>query len=119
MTEQKIPEEEEWDGLDGSSLHAMALDRGGGAIGTGRLLPATSGTAKIGRMAVLKAWRNRGIGGRILELLVEEAARRGDTRVELAAQTGAIPFYAKHGFTAFGGEFMDAGIPHRWMGRDL
>lgn len=115
VVEQRVPEEEECDGMDESSRHAMATDTAGKVIGTGRLLPS----GKIGRMAVLESWRNRGVGGRILGLLLEEAKRRGHSRTELAAQTRAIPFYERHGFTSYGDEFMDAGIPHRMMARNL
>ncbi|MEA3292357.1 MAG: GNAT family N-acetyltransferase [Pseudomonadota bacterium] len=115
VVEQRVPEDDEWDGMDESSRHAMATDLAGNTIGTGRLLPS----GKIGRMAVLESWRNRGVGGRILGLLLEEAVRRGHTRIELSAQIRAIPFYERHGFTPYGDEFMDAGIPHRMMARDL
>ena len=40
-------------------------------------------------------------------------------RVFLHAQTSATGFYQRHGFHALGEEFMDAGIPHRYMERNL
>lgn len=115
IEEQHVAPEEEWDGIDDQCLHALAFDHDGKAIATGRLLP----DGKIGRMAVLRAWRGKGIGGAILKLLMDEAQAQGHTRVKLAAQTHAIPFYEKFGFHAYGGEFMDAGIPHYWMKADL
>ncbi|MGH8696483.1 MAG: GNAT family N-acetyltransferase, partial [Burkholderiales bacterium] len=39
--------------------------------------------------------------------------------VVLNAQTHAAPFYAGHGFAAFGDEFMEAGIPHVAMAREI
>jgi predicted GNAT family N-acyltransferase len=70
-------------------------------------------------MAVLRDWRGRGVGGSILAALVERAAARGMKRLVLNAQTHAVPFYAGHGFVAFGAEFMEADIPHVAMARDL
>ena len=39
----------------------------------------------------------------------------GVKKVKLGAQTHALGFYEHLGFTAFGDEFDDAGIPHREM----
>lgn len=111
IEEQNVAPEEEWDGIDDQCVHALAFDLEGNAIATGRLLP----DGKIGRMAVRKSWRGKGIGGAILRLLMDEAEAQGHASVKLAAQTHAIPFYEKFGFHAYGSEFMDAGIPHYWM----
>lgn len=115
IEEQNVPPDEEWDGLDDECLHVLALDEDEQPIGTGRLLP----DGKIGRMAVVKEWRGKGVGEAILKLLMNEARDRGHTQVKLAAQTHAIPFYQKFGFEAYGDEFPDAGIPHYWMKAEL
>ena len=111
VVEQHVPEALEWDGIDGDCAHVLARSADGSPIGTGRLLP----DGHIGRMAVLKAWRRRGVGSALLTRLMELARRRGLREVALNAQTYAIPFYAGHGFRAVGEEFMEAGIPHRAM----
>ncbi len=115
IDEQHVAPEEEWDGIDDQCLHVLVLDASGKPVATGRLLP----DGKIGRMAVRKPWRGKGVGGEILELLVDEARSRGHEYVKLAAQTHAIPFYEKFGFRRYGDEFMDAGIPHYWMKCEL
>jgi predicted GNAT family N-acyltransferase len=66
-------------------------------------------------MAVLKPWRGRGVGSAMLTYLLTLARRNGFASVELHAQTHALGFYARHGFTPRGDEFMEAGIPHRVM----
>lgn len=114
VREQRVPAEIEMDERDASCLHALAYVDGK-AVGTGRLLP----DGHIGRMAVLKASRALGVGGAILERLVEEARRRGMREVRLAAQTHALAFYARHGFVAVGEVFEEAGIPHQEMRRLL
>jgi predicted GNAT family N-acyltransferase len=106
------------DELDGEADHIIAtLD--GVAVGTGRLLMLDESTARIGRMAVLPGYRGRGIGGAILSALIERARLRGGRRAVLAGQMHAIPFYARHGFEAYGDEFDEAGIVHRMMSRSL
>lgn len=111
IEEQQVPETLEWDEADALSLHVLAYDGHGQAIGTARLLP----DGHIGRMAVVRDWRGRGVGRAILEFLVACGRSRGDTVLRLNAQTHALGFYERSGFVVQGGEFMDAGIPHRQM----
>jgi predicted GNAT family N-acyltransferase len=111
VEEQNVPLEEEWDGLDPQCLHLLAEDMEGNPIGTGRLLP----DGHIGRMAVLGTWRGKHIGTALLHGLMKEAQDRGFSKLILAAQLQAMPFYEKSGFVAEGDVFDDAGIPHRNM----
>ncbi|ATJ83449.1 GNAT family N-acetyltransferase [Halomonas beimenensis] len=112
IEEQRVPREEEWDGLDDQSTHFLAvLD--GVAIGTARLLP----DGHIGRVAVLPVHRGAGIGVALMEAAIAAARRQGFARVELAAQTHALAFYERLGFLPQGETFMEAGIPHRNMVR--
>ena len=113
--EQNVPAGIELDDKDQKSLHAVAYDEAGKAIGTGRLLPE----GKIGRMAVVKEWRRRGVGAELLEALVAEARRRGFTEVSLSAQLQAAEFYRSHGFVAEGKVYEEAGILHQMMKRSL
>lgn len=115
VLEQGVPQEMEWDEFDPSSRHALAVDAGGNAIGTGRLL--TDG--HIGRMAVLPEWRSKGVGAALLRYLMEVARSRGMNRLVLNAQTHAAPFYARFGFAPEGEEFIEAGIPHITMMQNL
>lgn len=108
VLEQAVPEDLEWDGLDVDCRHVLATDLCGVAIGTGRLLP----DGHIGRMAVVKAWRGKGVGRAMLAKLVGLARQRGDRRVALHAQTHAIGFYRRAGFEVSSDEFMEADIPH-------
>lgn len=115
IVEQAIPEDEEWDEHDARSHHVIARDPQGRPIGTGRLTPLHT----IGRMAVVRAWRGKGVGEAVLRSLVERAREMRLPAVELHAQTHAIPFYAREGFVAFGDEYDECGIPHRSMRLDL
>jgi predicted GNAT family N-acyltransferase len=113
--EQGVPVELEWDGLDSACAHVLAWNNRGEAIGTARM--QQNGT--IGRMAVLKDWRGRGVGRALLRTLLDLAARRGLSRVTLSAQTHALGFYERAGFDVVGEPFIDAGIPHRKMVKEL
>jgi len=115
VIEQKVPPELEMDEQDAVSVHAVAYDAQGRALGTGRLLP----DGHIGRMAVLGQARGRQVGSRILQALVARAQDLRYPEVALNAQVHAIGFYERHGFVAQGPEFLDAGIVHRLMTRRL
>jgi predicted GNAT family N-acyltransferase len=115
VREQHVPSELEWDGSDQSCVHVLAEDSDGMPIGTGRLLP----DGHIGRMAVLAAWRRRGVGSAILIELMHLAAAQAMTEVVLNAQVYALDFYRRHGFAAEGEVFVEAGIDHQRMRRAL
>ncbi|MBR7798608.1 GNAT family N-acetyltransferase [Undibacterium fentianense] len=115
VEEQKIPAALEWDVMDAQCLHAVAYDAQGKAIGTGRLLP----DGHIGRMAVLNTARNCGVGAEILRQLMAQAKHRGMQTVQLNAQISAEPFYQREGFLREGDLFIEAGIEHIHMNKNL
>ncbi|MCS4232020.1 putative GNAT family N-acyltransferase [Stenotrophomonas maltophilia] len=115
VVEQGVPADLERDALDPVCTHVLARDADGAPIGTGRLLP----DGRIGRMAVLAAWRSQGVGEAMLEELVRAAAMAGLPQVHLHAQLPACAFYARQGFIPEGGHFEEAGIAHQQMQRTL
>jgi YbgC/YbaW family acyl-CoA thioester hydrolase len=119
VNEQRIPAEMEWDAADAECVHAVAFNRFGLPLATGRLLQHVPGVAKIGRMAVSQAVRGSGVGREVLKALMAAAQFRGDREVLLHAQTSAAPFYARAGFSPRGPVFDEAGIPHIEMVRAL
>ena len=114
VEEQGVPIDIELDGQDVLSVHALVFDEEK-PVATGRLLP----DGHIGRMAVLKDWRRRGIGALMLQSLMQRAKERGYPEVALSAQIQAVPFYRAHGFVAEGEEYLEAGIRHQAMKRRL
>lgn len=118
ILEQRVPEALEWDESDQSAVHALAYVDAE-AVGTGRLLVDGATQARIGRMAVRKAWRNTGVGGAVLTKLLEIAQARGCRSVLLHAQTHALAFYASHGFIAEDEQFLEVDIPHQSMRLDF
>lgn len=110
VQEQQVPISIEMDDLDVECQHAVLyVDKK--PIATGRLLP----NAHIGRMAVLPAYRGSGAGAQVLRALIEIARDRGETAVFLSAQTHALGFYTRYGFSAYGEVYKDADIDHQMM----
>jgi predicted GNAT family N-acyltransferase len=118
VVEQKVPEDEEWDDMDATNAHVLAVASDGTPIGTGRLLLGEH-IGRIGRMAVRKSWRGRGVGSALLCELLELVLEHGYEAACLHAQTHALEFYRKHGFSPVGAEFLEAGIPHFEMRKVL
>ena len=115
IIEQEVPPELELDELDASAKHFLAYTSSNQAIGTARLLISNNSSVQIGRMAVLKEYRNKGCGLALLQACLQWARQQRILEVKLHAQNHAIPFYQKSGFNILGSEFMDAGIPHHEM----
>lgn len=115
VEEQRIPAELERDPADAGCVHAVAFDAAGQAVGTGRLLPLPDGVLKLGRLAVLRPWRGRGVGQALLQALLDAARAQGAREVMLHAQQSAASFYLDAGFAPRGEEFIEAGIPHLEM----
>lgn len=111
VEEQSVPPELEWDGEDDACLHFLALSEDAEPIGTVRLMEG----GKIGRLAVCKHWRGKGVGRALMAAVMAMAQAEGNTTLYLDAQVAAIGFYEKFGFLAHGPVFDDAGIPHRRM----
>ena len=116
IEEQGVSEADEIDDLDGQALHLLAT-KSNAPVGTARIIIA-DGTAKIGRVCVLKEHRGTGLGAALIHAALD-ASRGKATRAKLGAQVHALDFYAALGFEAIGPIYDDAGIPHRDMVRDV
>ena len=119
VDEQKVPAEMEWDADDATALHAVAVNRMGFALATGRLLQHAPGVGRIGRMAVQQQMRGSDLGRRVLQTLMDAARARGDREVLLHAQCSAEGFYRRAGFEPRGAVFEEAGMAHIEMVRTL
>ncbi len=115
--EQGVRPEADRDGRDGEALHLVAL-REGAVIGTCRLV-FDGPVARLGRMAVEPELRGQGIGAALLEEAERYAREAGSERIDLHAQTPAIPLYARCGFEQRGELFVEEGIPHVSMEKQL
>lgn len=114
IEEQQVPEEEEWDALD-ARCHHLILYADGNPAATGRIVPGEP--VLLGRIAVLKAYRGRGLGAEIVNRMAAKAFADGANEVHLHAQIQARGFYEKLGFVAYGDPYEEAGIPHISMSK--
>lgn len=113
--EQGIPAALMSDEADAGAVHALALNRAGLAVGSGRLVVLPDGSGKIGRMAVHAGLRGAGVGGALLQALVQAGRERGARTLVLHAQATAEGFYRRAGWQAEGPLFEEAGVPHQAM----
>ncbi len=111
---QKVPINEEVDGLDFSSEHYLLfLDQL--PVGTARVR-CIEDFAKIERVAILEAHQKQGLGYVLMNSVIEDIKQNHRVnKAKLGAQVYAIPFYEKLGFVVCSNEYLDAGIPHKDM----
>ncbi len=113
VKEQSVPRAIELDDDDRRAAHFLATV-GTRAVGTARVV-LHHGAAKIGRMAVLKSYRRRGVGAKLLAHAIAAARRMKARKIYLHAQVAVVGFYQRMNFHAVGPVFDEAGIAHRKM----
>ncbi|MFD6752061.1 MULTISPECIES: GNAT family N-acetyltransferase [Micromonospora] len=105
--------------LDGRDVEPgtrhLWLARDGAVLAYLRILADPDGVARIGRVVVAPSARGGGHAGRLLTAALAEI---GDRPCVLEAQSHLVDFYARHGFTVSGPEYVEDGIPHTPMRRD-
>lgn len=114
IDEQHVPEELEMDDYDhqADTRHILLLDDQGQAAGTARFRPYGGGVLKIERVAVMANQRGQGAGRRIMEAIEAEGKREKYDSLKLSAQLHAKSFYEGLGYQAKGPIYLDAGIEH-------
>ncbi|MEO8546245.1 MAG: YbgC/FadM family acyl-CoA thioesterase [Betaproteobacteria bacterium] len=108
-----------YDSSDDSAVHALARNRMGQALATGRLVREGPALARIARVAVNRSLRSTGFGRVVMQALMQLASERGDTRVVLQSQCSVEGFYTRLGFMPMGDPYEEAGIAHIDMARQL
>lgn len=109
IKEQGVPEKDEKDKHDQDALHFLLL-RMGNPLATARYRQTEKGY-KLERFAVLKQLRGTGLGGKILNYILDDL-RDTDQMIYLNAQEQVVAFYEKYGFRKQGSAFLEAGIRH-------
>ena len=119
IVEQNCPYPEA-DGQDPEAVHLWYAGEDGRVAAYLRLYQKKDepGTVQVGRVVTSAAARGTGLGGKILHEGVQYALETMHAeRLYLEAQTYAIGFYQKEGFTVSSAEFLEDGIPHVQMRR--
>ena len=105
--------------IDGRDLEPgtrhLWLARDGAPVAYLRILSDPDGVERIGRVAVAKDSRGDGHAGRLMR---EALAIVGNRPCVLDAQSYLVDFYARHGFSVAGPEYVEDGIAHVPMRRD-
>jgi predicted GNAT family N-acyltransferase len=117
--EQNVPRPLDRDAHDFNADHVVAFDGDGRCVGTGRVVRVDSRTCQIGRMATDPSHRRHGVGAKVLDALEQMARLRGLAEVVVHAQIPAEPFFAHRGYVKEGASFLEEGVPHVLMRKQL
>ena len=109
---------EEFDSLDKISTHLVLYDNGK-PVATGRFYTENNNDYYIGRLSVIKEYRGRGLGSKIIDEAERIIALKGGKAILLHSQCQAIPFYKIHGYQPFGESDFDEDRPHQWMRKNI
>ena len=111
--EQGVSREIDIDGKDPHCIHFLAETNSGDPIGCARLAPS----GRVGRVAVVKKWRRHGVGGKIMNCLINHSELLKMTKTYLHSQLTVVAFYESLGYKSEGSVFNEADIPHVLMVR--
>lgn len=111
VIEQQVDASLEIDELDQTCDHYI-IEENNEVIATCRVLKYED-CYKIGRVAVSKNKRSKGIGTYLLKEIEQFLPQQ--TKIKLSAQIQALSFYENLGYSSYGDHFDDAGIEHVWM----
>lgn len=118
VDEQGVDPAIERDGADPTAVHVVAVEESGSVVGTGRLVDAGD-HARLGRIAVRRDRRGRGIGAAVVRALEDSAACAGLPLIRLHAQAPVVQFYRILQYDEDGPPDVEAGLAHQWMRRHL
>ena len=109
----------DYDETDEIAVHMVMFD-GDAPVAACRIFAGDKPDVYIlGRLAVKKAYRSRGIGSALLEKAKAQAKKLGAKKLILHSQMQAQDFYAKNGFAAYGEIEYEEDCPHIWMQTEL
>jgi len=111
---------DEFDDIDDIAMHFVAFDDTERPIGTCRVF--VSDDAKVyllGRLAVVKEYRTKGLGSQIVEAAEDYVRSVGGKEIRLHAQCRVSGFYEKIGYTSYGEIEEEEGCPHIWMKKEV
>lgn len=110
---------DEFDDIDCRALHLVMYD-GNKPIATCRCFYEDSPESwHIGRVAVLKEYRKKGLGKEVMAEAERCIKLRGGKMCELSSQCRAKGFYESCGYVAEGGIYLDEGCPHVKMTKHI
>ena len=111
VREQNISEKVEFDDINFNPTYFIATYKNE-SVGTARYRFTDRGV-KLERFAVLKSFRNLGVGKKLVDYIINIIGH--EKFIYLHAQESVIEFYFKLGFKKIGSPFFEAEIPHQKM----
>lgn len=117
VDEQKVSMEEEIDEYEDEAIHFIGY-KDGKPVAASRLRWVDD-FGKLERICILKEFRGKSYGTDMIKAMEAIIAKEGYTKTKLNAQTRAVDFYRRLGYKVVSGEFLDAGIPHVTMTKQL
>lgn len=116
--EQGFAKKDDLDEFDSKSIHIIVYQNSK-AIATARMFKENDKTYHIGRIAVLKKYRNNGVGSFILSIFESKSKELGANKINIGSQIDKTGFYEKCGYEKHGDIFDDAGYPHIMMQKQI
>jgi len=117
VEEQKVSMEEEIDEFEDSAIHFLGFENNV-PVAASRLRWVDD-YGKLERVCILKEHRGQSYGTDMIHRMEVEVTKKGYTKTKLNAQTRAVDFYKRLGYAVVSEEFLDAGIPHVTMTKQL
>lgn len=111
---------EEFDTIDNECIHFIVFDKDK-AIATTRIYFSIQHDCySIGRFAVLKSYRQKGVGTFMIKEVEKYMKEKyGSIVIGLSSQLRAIAFYEKRGYEKKGDMYLDENYPHVWMEKHI
>lgn len=117
IEEQKVPEDLEIDGFEEEATHFVGyLKKQPVAAGRVRFVDQKG---KLERICVLKEHRGKSYGKKLIQEMEQFIKEKNISETILSSQVHAILFYEKLGYRVVSKQYMDAGIPHVTMKKQL
>lgn len=118
VEEQDVPLHLELDEFDAEAVHFVAYD-GDTPFGAGRIRVIEPDIGKVERVCILPGYRGKHLGNLMMQCMEDYSISAEITKLKLNAQSHAILFYEKRNYTISSPEFLEAGIPHRAMEKQI
>jgi len=108
VEEQQVDPELEYENEEQGNFYLLYFD--GNPIATARWRKTDEGI-KLERFAMLKEYRNKGFGAKLLEEVMKDVIPSRQ-KIYLHSQIKAVNYYSRAGFVEEGNHFWEANIEH-------
>ncbi|MDO5559843.1 MAG: GNAT family N-acetyltransferase [Oscillospiraceae bacterium] len=109
----------EFDETDNHAFHLVAYSENDEPVAVCRIYESEKGAFVFGRLAVVKEFRGKKVGSRLITQAERVVSDNGGKSLILHAQCRAKGFYSKLGYCTVGEQDEDEGCPHIWMKKTL